>query len=72
MSLRGFHIVFIILASLLCVFMAVWAIGFAPADAGVLAPLLRDWRGGSDRPADLRRLFLPQGQETGPLTPDSP
>lgn len=40
MSLRGFHIVFITIATLLCVFMAGWAIGFAPADAGVIVPVL--------------------------------
>ena len=40
MSLRGFHIVFITLATLLAVFLAVWAFGFAPADAGALAPIL--------------------------------
>ena len=40
MSLRGFHIVFISLMTLLSVFMAVWAIFLAPADAGVIKPLL--------------------------------
>ena len=31
MSLRGFHIVFITLATLLCAFLAVWAFFMAPA-----------------------------------------
>ena len=38
MSLRGFHIVFITVTTLLCIFMAVWGFGLAPADAGVVAP----------------------------------
>ncbi len=40
MSLRGFHIVFITLTTLMSLFMAVWGFAFAPADAGVLAPIL--------------------------------
>ena len=40
MSLRGFHIVFITLATLMAMFLAVWAFGFAPSDAGVAAPVL--------------------------------
>ena len=40
MSLRGFHIVFITLSTLLCLFLAVWAFGFAPVDAGAIAPVL--------------------------------
>ena len=40
MSLRGFHIVFITLTTLLCIFLAVWAFVFAPADAGMIAPVL--------------------------------
>jgi len=40
MSLRGFHIVFISLTTILCVFMAVWAFRLAPGDAGVAAPIL--------------------------------
>ena len=40
MSLRGFHLVFISLATLLSVFVAVWAFGFAPADAGSGATIL--------------------------------
>lgn len=40
MSLRGFHLVFISLTTLLSVFMAVWAIFLAPTDAGVVKPLL--------------------------------
>ena len=30
MSLRGFHLVFITVCTLLCVFLIVWAFGFAP------------------------------------------
>ena len=40
MSLRGFHIVFIALTTILCVFLAVWAFAFAPSDAGMVAPIL--------------------------------
>ena len=40
MSLRGFHIIFIVISTLLCLFLAVWAFGFAPTDAGAVAPVL--------------------------------
>lgn len=40
MSLRGFHIVFITLTTLMSVFMVLWSILWAPRDAGVLAPVL--------------------------------
>ena len=40
MSLRGFHIVFVALTTLLSVFMTAWAILWAPADAGYLKPCL--------------------------------
>ncbi|NNC89514.1 MAG: hypothetical protein HKN82_13745 [Akkermansiaceae bacterium] len=40
MSLRGFHIVFITLTTLLCVFMTVWGFALAPADAGSMAPVM--------------------------------
>ena len=34
MSLRGFHLVFITFASLLCFGLAVWCFGFAPRGSG--------------------------------------
>ena len=34
MSLRGFHIVFVTLSTLLCIFLAVWSFALAPVDAG--------------------------------------
>lgn len=34
MSLRGFHLVFITFATLLCVGLAVWCFGFAPRGSG--------------------------------------
>lgn len=37
MSLRGFHIVFIVLTTLLSLFMLAWALWLAPSDAGALA-----------------------------------
>ena len=40
MSLRGFHIVFITLTTILSVFLALWGFALAPADAGVAAPVL--------------------------------
>ena len=40
MSLRGFHIVFITLTTLLSVFLALWAFLWAPGDAGIVAPVL--------------------------------
>lgn len=40
MSLRGFHIVFITLTTVLSVFMALWGLFWAPSDAGVFAPVL--------------------------------
>ena len=40
MSLRGFHIVFVTLTTLMCLFMAVWSFGFAPRDAGPMALVL--------------------------------
>ena len=40
MSLRGFHIVFITLATLLCVFLAVWAFFLAPVETGGAAKVL--------------------------------
>ena len=40
MSLRGFHIVFISLATLLCVFLAVWAFFLAPEEVGGAAKIL--------------------------------
>jgi hypothetical protein len=40
MSLRGFHIVFVTLSTLLCLFMAVWAFVLAPIDGGRMVPVL--------------------------------
>ena len=40
MSLRGFHIVFITLTTLLSLFMVVWGFRWAPAEAGPTATLL--------------------------------
>lgn len=34
MSLRGFHLVFISFATLLCLGLAVWCFGFAPGNSG--------------------------------------
>lgn len=34
MSLRGFHLVFISFATLLCLSLAVWCFGFAPDESG--------------------------------------
>lgn len=35
MSLKGFHLVFVTISTLLCVFLAVWAFGFAPEKSGL-------------------------------------
>ena len=40
MSLRGFHIVFVIVTTLLSLFMAGWAIFLAPVTAGGMKTLL--------------------------------
>ena len=40
MSLRGFHIVFITVATLLFLFMAVWGFGFAPDEVGATGTAL--------------------------------
>lgn len=40
MSLRGFHIVFVIVTTLLSLFMAGWALFLAPVTAGVMKTLL--------------------------------
>lgn len=40
MSLRGFHIVFISLTTLLSVFMLAWAFWLAPSDAGTTATVV--------------------------------
>lgn len=40
MSLRGFHIVFVTVSTLLFLFLAVWGFGFAPqSSAGVARPM---------------------------------
>lgn len=40
MSLRGFHIVFVIVTTLLSLFLAGWALFLAPVTVGVIRPLL--------------------------------
>ncbi|MGJ8723982.1 MAG: hypothetical protein ACSHYB_05455 [Roseibacillus sp.] len=40
MSLRGFHLVFITFATLLCVGLAVWCFGFAPRGSGMSVTIL--------------------------------
>lgn len=40
MSLRGFHLVFITLTTVLSVFMALWALLWSPTNAGMVAPIL--------------------------------
>ncbi len=40
MSLRGFHIVFIIVTTLLSLFLAGWALFLAPLSAGLMRTLL--------------------------------
>ncbi|MBK1834905.1 hypothetical protein [Roseibacillus ishigakijimensis] len=40
MSLRGFHLVFITFATLLCAGVAVWSFGFAPRDSGWMVTAL--------------------------------
>lgn len=40
MSLRGFHIVFVTISTLLFVFLAVWAFLMAPASTGSMATIL--------------------------------
>ena len=40
MSLRGFHIVFIIVTTLLSLFLAGWALFLAPVSAGLMRTLL--------------------------------
>ena len=39
MSLRGFHIVFVTVSTLLCVFLAVWAFAFPPEESGLTTAL---------------------------------
>ena len=40
MSLRGFHIVFVTVTTLLSLFLAIWAMFLAPASAGVVKNLM--------------------------------
>ena len=40
MSLRGFHIVFVSVTTLLCVFLTLWAFLWAPASMGSSATIL--------------------------------
>jgi len=39
MSLRGFHIVFVTVSTLLCMFMAVWAFILTPESSGMVTIL---------------------------------
>lgn len=39
MSLKGFHIVFVAVSTLLCVFLALWAFVLAPEKAGIFTAL---------------------------------
>jgi hypothetical protein len=40
MSLRGFHIVFVTLSTVLCLFLAVWGFELAPDDAKGVAKVM--------------------------------
>ena len=40
MSLRGFHIVFVIVTTLLSLFLTGWALFLAPGTVGVIRPIL--------------------------------
>jgi hypothetical protein len=40
MSIRGFHLFFIALATLFCALVAVWAFVVSPGDAGVLLKVM--------------------------------
>jgi hypothetical protein len=39
MSIKGFHIVFVTVSTLLCVFLALWAFVFAPEPSGMTTAL---------------------------------
>lgn len=39
MSIKGFHLVFVTISTLLCVFMALWAFAFAPESSGMITAL---------------------------------
>lgn len=39
MSLKGFHIVFVTISTLLCVFLALWSFAFAPERSGIILAL---------------------------------
>jgi hypothetical protein len=39
MSLKGFHIVFVTVSTLLCVFLALWSFMFAPERSGMIMAL---------------------------------
>ncbi|HEX7261983.1 MAG TPA: hypothetical protein VF258_09225 [Luteolibacter sp.] len=39
MSLKGFHLVFVTVSTLLCLFLAVWAFGFTPEKSGAVTAL---------------------------------
>ena len=39
MSLKGFHIVFVTVSTLLCVFLALWAFVLAPEQSGMFTAL---------------------------------
>ena len=40
MSLRGFHIVFVIVTTLLSLFLTAWAFFLAPMSVGIIRPVL--------------------------------
>lgn len=46
MSLRGFHLVFISFATLLCLILAVWCFAFAPEGSGWVVNLIGAFSGG--------------------------
>jgi len=41
MSLRVFHLIFVTITILLCVFLAVWSVNYAPAELEGLAHVLK-------------------------------
>jgi DNA-binding transcriptional regulator of glucitol operon len=39
MSLKGFHLVFVTISSLLCLFLALWSFGLSPEASGMVTAL---------------------------------
>ncbi len=39
MSIKGFHLVFVTVSTLLCLFLTAWAFGFTPEKSGVVTAL---------------------------------